>query len=382
MNIINYIFSTLRRFAVTAVFIVFAMLPSLPVVAQETTHDVAHEVVLQNEEQSIDIPKMIFGHIGDAYEWHFTSIDEHTHVSLPLPIIVYSHFSGWHCFLSSRFHHGHESYEGFYIAQSGPNEGKVVEIDSETGEEIRPIDFSLTKNAAALLLNSALLIVLVLYCARQYKRRSCTDPAPRGFIGVMEMLINMVYVDIIKSNIPQNVQRYSPYLLTAFFFIFFNNLLGLLPGSANLTGTIAVTCVLALCTFLMVNLFGNKEYWKEILLPDVPGWLKPLMALIEIFGLFTKPIALMIRLFANIMAGHTAILALFGVIFIAFKEGVGLGVPMTFLSVAFCIFLNVLELLVAFIQAYVFTMLSAVFIGMSQPMHHAHEEAHDSHLSQ
>ena len=133
---------------------------------------------------------------------------------------------------------------------------------------------------------------------------------------------------------------------------------------------------------LMVNLFGNKEYWKEILVPDVPGWLKPLMALIEIFGLFTKPIALMIRLFANIMAGHTAILALFGVIFIAFKEGVGLGVPMTFLSVAFCIFLNVLELLVAFIQAYVFTMLSAVFIGMSQPMHHAHEEAHDSHLSQ
>jgi F-type H+-transporting ATPase subunit a len=212
---------------------------------------------------------------------------------------------------------------------------------------------------------------MVLYCSRWYKRRRVEDEAPRGFVGMMEMMTQMIYNDVIKSNIPQHVQRYAPYLLTAFFFIFLNNLIGLIPGSANLTGNIAVTFVLACCTFLMINLFGNKEYWKDILLPDVPGWLKPIMAVIEIFGMFTKPIALMIRLFANIMAGHTAMLALFSVIFITASMGPVLCGSMSFLSIIFCIFMNCLELLVAFIQAYVFTMLSAVFIGLSQPVHSA-----------
>lgn len=322
----------------------------------------------EKEEGGLNISELIFGHIGDSYEWHFTNIGE-TSIAIPLPVIVYSQERGeWFFFSSARVEEG-ESYEGFYIAEEGTYSGKIVEKD-QTGNEIRPLDISLTKNACALLINSLLLISLVLYCARWYKDKTPSSDAPKGFVGIMEMMVTMVYDDIIKANIPVHVQRYAGYLLCAFFFIFFNNLIGLIPGSANLTGNIAITCVLAVCTFLMVNLFGNKEYWKEIFWADVPGPLKPIMAVIEFFGIFTKPVALMIRLFANIMAGHAALLALVSVIFITFSINAVLGGMMTPLAIVFCIFLDCLELLVAFIQAYVFTMLSAVFIGLSIPQHH------------
>lgn len=321
------------------------------------------------EEPQVDVSGMILGHIGDAYEWHFTTIGT-KHITLSLPIIVYSGERGWYCFSSARLHH-HNTYEGFYIASEGVYAGKVVEVID--GQEVRPIDISLTKNALALLINGVLLISIILYCARWYRRKTVDSPAPRGFVGLIEMLVQMIYNDVVKANIPQHIQRYAPYLLTVFFFIFINNLIGLIPGAANLTGNIAVTFVLAMFTFVMVNVFGNKEYWKEILLPDVPGWLKPIMAVIEIIGIFTKPTALMLRLFANIMAGHTALLALFSIIFITGTMGAMLNGSMTLLSLSFCIFMNCLECLVAFIQAYVFTMLSAVFIGLSQPQHHAEE---------
>ena len=259
--------------------------------------------------------EMIFGHIGDSYEWHFTKIGDKP-IAIPLPIIVYSHERGeWFFFSSSRVVEG-ETYNGFYIAKDGNYSGKLVEKGA-SGEEVRPLDISLTKNACALLINSLLLIILVLWCARWYKKH-----------------------------------------------------VGLIPGSANLTGNIAITLVLAFCTFLMVNLFANKEYWKEIFWADVPLWMKPVMAVVEFLGIFTKPIALMIRLFANIMAGHAALLALVSVIFITFSISSVLGGMMTPLTVLFCIFLDFLEVLVAFIQAYVFTMLSAVFIGLSQAHHH------------
>ncbi|MBQ2507923.1 MAG: F0F1 ATP synthase subunit A [Bacteroidaceae bacterium] len=312
--------------------------------------------------------EMIFGHIGDSYEWHFTNIGDKP-IAIPLPIIVYSHERGeWFFFSSSRVVEG-EAYNGFYIAKDGNYSGKLVEKGA-SGEEVRPLDISLTKNACALLINSLLLIILVLWCARWYKKKDKTSDAPKGFVGFMEMMVSMVYEDIIKANIPVHVQRYAPYLLCAFFFIFLNNLIGLIPGSANLTGNIAITLVLAFCTFLMVNLFANKEYWKEIFWADVPLWMKPVMAVVEFLGIFTKPIALMIRLFANIMAGHAALLALVSVIFITFSISSVLGGMMTPLTVLFCIFLDFLEVLVAFIQAYVFTMLSAVFIGLSQAHHH------------
>jgi F-type H+-transporting ATPase subunit a len=222
---------------------------------------------------------------------------------------------------------------------------------------------------------SLLLVLIVLGVARWYSNRSPSDPAPRGFVGAMEMMIVMVVDSVIKPNVGATYKKYTPYLLTVFFFIFFTNLMGLLPifpGGANVTGNIAVSLALALCTFIAVNLFGNKEYYKEIFWPDVPVWLKlpvPLMPIIELVGIVVKPFALTIRLFANILAGHTALLAFVSIIFVTMAVNTYIGSAMTAVSVFFTIFMNVLELLVAFIQAFVFTMLSSVFIGLSQPEH-------------
>ena len=329
----------------------------------------------QAKPEKIDMTSLILGHIGDSYEWHFCGEGENA-VAIPLPVLVYSKIRGEWFFFSFKHieeaEHHHELYEGFKLAETGEaNAGKIVELNPETGEWERPLDLSLTKNACGLFINATILICLILYCAKWYKQRKVEDVAPKGFVGLVEMMVSMVYNDIIKANIPQHVQRYSGYLLCAFFFIFLTNLIGLIPGSANLTGNIAITCVLAVCTFLFTNLGGNKEYWKEIFWADgMPVWLKPIMAVIEFFGLFTKPVALMIRLFANIMAGHAALLALIGVIFITAQIGAAINGIMTPLAVFFAIFLDCLELLVAFIQAYVFTMLSAVFIGLSVPKHH------------
>ncbi len=325
------------------------------------------------EESKVDVNEIVFGHIGDAYEWHITEIAGH-HISIPLPVIVKSS-TGWHAFLSSCFHEG--EHEGMYIASSGAYEGKIVERDA-TGAEIRPLDLSMTKNVVGLIINSALLVALILGCARWYKKHPVEEEAPKGVVGMVESLIVMIVDDVIKDCVGKDYRRYTPYLLTAFFFIFINNLMGLVPffpGGANITGNIAVTLVLALCTFIAVNVWGNKEYWKEIFWPDVPWWLKvpiPMMPVIELFGIFTKPFALMVRLFANIMAGHAVILSLMAVIFITASLGPVVNGTMSFVALAFGVFMTVLELLVAFIQAYVFTMLSAVFIGLSR-----HEEAHE-----
>lgn len=329
----------------------------------------------QEESSKIDMTSLILDHISDSYEWHFCGEGENA-VAIPLPVFVYSKVRGEWFFFSFKHieeaEHHHTTYEGFKLAEEGEaNEGKIVELNPATGEWERPLDLSLTKNAVGLFLNSIILICIVMYCANWYKKKRPEDTAPKGFVGLIEMMVTMVYNDIIKANIPQHVQRYSGYLLCAFFFIFLTNLIGLIPGSANLTGNIAITCVLACCTFLFTNIGGNKEYWKEIFWADgMPTWLKPIMAVIEFFGLFTKPVALMIRLFANIMAGHAALLALIGVIFITAQIGATINGIMTPLAVFFAIFLDCLELLVAFIQAYVFTMLSAVFIGLSVPKHH------------
>ena len=329
----------------------------------------------QEESSKIDMTSLILDHISDSYEWHFCGEGENA-VAIPLPVFVYSKVRGEWFFFSFKHieeaEHHHTTYEGFKLAEEGEaNEGKIVELNPATGEWERPLDLSLTKNAVGLFLNSIILICIVMYCANWYKKKKPEDTAQKRFVGLIEMMVSMVYNDIIKANIPQHVQRYSGYLLCAFFFIFLTNLIGLIPGSANLTGNIAITCVLACCTFLFTNIGGNKEYWKEIFWADgMPTWLKPIMAVIEFFGLFTKPVALMIRLFANIMAGHAALLALIGVIFITAQIGAAINGIMTPLAVFFAIFLDCLELLVAFIQAYVFTMLSAVFIGLSVPKHH------------
>ena len=323
------------------------------------------------EEGKVDAKEIVFHHIQDSYEWHITTCGD-THLTISLPIIVYSSETGWHVFSSSRLLHSEEAtYEGFRIATEGKYEGKVVEVNAQ-GEEIRPFDLSITKTVLSLFINSLMVIGIILFVARWYKKRGTDSPAPKGFVGFMEMFIMMIEEDVIKSCIGKDYKRYSPYLLTAFFFIFINNIMGLIPvfpGGGNVTGNIAVTLVMALCTFLAVNLFGTKEYWKEILWPEVPTWLKcplPIMPAIELFGIFTKPFALMIRLFANIMAGHSIILALTSIVFVTASMGPVISGSMTLVSVLFSIFMNCVEVLVAFIQAYVFTMLSAVFIGMSR----------------
>lgn len=335
--------------------------------ADSTTH-------IQVATEEFNIKEMILDHLADSYEWHIITIND-KHISLSLPVILYSKTSGFHIFSSSKFHHGHKSYQGFSIAHEGEYKGKIVETDS-AGNEVRPIDISITKNSFALIISSLLLIWLIMSVAKSYKRNPLESK--KGFIGAMEMLIISINDDVIKPSIGKGYERYAPYLLTVFFFIFINNLLGLIPifpGGANVTGNIAITMVLAIFTMLIVNFSGTKEYWKEIFWPDVPWWLKipiPVMPLIELIGVFTKPFALMIRLFANILAGHSIVLGLVGLIFVTVELGTAINTSMTAVSILFTVFINFVELLVAFIQAYVFILLSAVFIGLAKIEPHNH----------
>ena len=324
----------------------------------------------EQESGSFDMDEYLYGHVRDSYEWHITTVNGHP-VSIPLPVIVISkQGNGLHCFSSRHLEEG--EYEGFSIAPAGSKyENKIVE-HAPDGTEIRPWDFSITKNVAGLMINCALLLFIVLATARWYRRHDAREEAPKGGVGVMEMLVTMIENDVIKGCVGEDYKKYSPYLLTAFFFIFINNLMGIVPffpGGANITGNIAVTLVLALFTFFIVNIFGNKHYWKDILWPEVPTWLKvplPLMPMIEIIGMFTKPFSLMVRLFANILAGHFMILGVVAVIFLTAELGAALNGSLTVVAVLLGVFMDCLELLVAFIQAYVFTMLSAVFIGLSR----------------
>lgn len=327
-----------------------------------------------NDAAEIDVGEILFGHISDSYGWHITDWNGH-HVSIPLPCIVRSS-TGWHVFMSSKLEHGHE-YEGLFIAEEGRYEDKIVERGTG-GELVRPFDISITKNVASLMFTAVLLIIIVLSTARWYRKHdTAQEGAPGGFAGLMELMIMMVNDEIIKPSVGEkHYRQYAPYLLTAFFFIFVCNLLGLVPffpGGANVTGNIAVTMMMALFTFIAINVFADKHYWKEIFWPDVPLFLKfpiPIMQTIELFGVISKPFSLMVRLFANIMAGHMMVLGLVSVIFVTVKLGPVINGSMTVIAMIFGLVINCLELLVAFIQAYVFTMLSAVFIGM------AHQEEH------
>ena len=354
--------------------ILTALLLAVAVVGQGREITTSDSCPSRNDvNEDVDVGHILFGHIGDSYGWHLTDW-KGKHITIPLPCIVYSGSTGWHMFMSSKIEHGH-SYRGFELAEDGRYADKIVEVMPD-GTQVRPFDISITKNVASLIFTAILLISLVLYTRRWYARNDARDKAPGGITGLVEMLVMMVQDDIIKDAVGPEYRKYSPYLLTVFFFIFISNLLGIVPffpGGANVTGNIAVTMVLALCTFFTVNMFANKHYWKEILWPDVPLLLKfpiPLMQLIEIFGMFTKPFSLMVRLFANILAGHAMILGLVSVIFVTVKLGPVINGSMTVVTVLFGVFMDALELLVAYIQAYVFTMLSSVFIGMSRSAEH------------
>ena len=323
-----------------------------------------------HEGEELDIPEIVLEHLADAYEWHIASY-KGKHLSIPLPVIIRSKNTGqWH------FCTAHSLPDGFFLSEE--HHGKIYERLAD-GSEVRPLDLSITKAVMQIWIVVAILIIVFLSCARWYKKRDAKSDAPKGFVGMMEMLVTYLNDDLIRPSIGEkHYKQYAPYLLTVFFFILTCNLIGLIPifpAGANVTGNINITFFLALCTMLAINIFANKEYWKEIFWPDVPLFLKaypaPVMPVIELFGVFTKPFALMIRLFANMMAGHAVILSFTCVIFLGWTMGVGFGLGLNAFSIIMLLFMNLLEVLVAFVQAYVFTMLSAVFIGLAHKEHGA-----------
>ena len=326
-------------------------------------------------EEGFSPSDFIFDHILDSYEWHILSYDDF-HLSIPLPVIIYSDTKGLNIFMFNRFHHGHEDYKGFRFESHGENKGNIVEILDDGSTAPPRLDLSFSKNVLAIMFSLILMLWVFLSVAKAYSRRP--DKAPTGMQNLMEPIILFIRDDIARPSIGEHkYEKFMPFLLTVFFFIWFNNMIGLIPifpGGANVTGNISVTMVLALFTFVIITINGNRNYWQHIFnMPGVPWWIKypvPLMPVIELIGMMTKPFVLMIRLFANITAGHIIVLGFFSLIFIFGEMSVGLGLGVSVLSLAFTIFMTMLELLVALIQAYVFTLLSAIYFSMATEEHH------------
>lgn len=332
----------------------------------------------QHNSPKFNATDFIFDHIGDSFEWHIFTANHH-HYSIPLPIILYSKNSGFHFFFSSEFHSPDGSFNGFRIEHEGKYKGKIVELNSSgdiNEQNPLPLNFSLTKNAVSVIFVCVLLCWIFISIANKYKRN--VNVAPTGLQNLFEPIILFVKNEIAIPSIGERKHiRFMPFLLTIFFFIWITNLLGLIPifpGGANVTGNIAVTLGLALFTFIVVNINGNRHYWKDIVnAPGVPWFLKlpiPIMPLVELMGIFIKPFVLMVRLFANILAGHMVAIVFMSLIFIFAAMKIWLGYVAAPISILFSVFMTVLELLVALIQAYVFTLLTAIYIGMATAEHH------------
>lgn len=346
----------------------FLML-STTVFASHSTSEESHS------EGKLDIKSEIFGHIRDSYDWHFFSIGEGhdaTHVSIPLPVILINTDRGsFDFFLSSKFHHGHEEYNAYKL---NTETGKIESTDGTNF-----YDISITKNVVSMLLSILILWFLLTGVAKKYKQNGI-NKAPTGWQNALEPVIGFIQDTVAKPYLGKHYMKYMPLLLTLFFFIWINNLLGLIPGGANLTGNIAVTLVLSLVFFVVMLFNSNANFWGHIFNPPgVPGWVKVILIPIEILSnLLIKPAALAIRLFANIFAGHTIILSIILLIFIFAGLSKVAGIAFIPVSVGFTIFMFFLELLVAAIQAFIFTNLTAVFISQAIEEHHheTHEETH------
>lgn len=327
----------------TVFFVVFAGFSNLLIANEEGTKG-----------EEINMSDVIIHHVMDDHQWHFTD-----HLVLPLPIIVYSAEKGLDIFSSSNFfneHHKEIEYNGYRLEHN-----HILLADS--GKAV--LDLSITKNVAMLLINAGLLLFVFLSVAKSYKKN--TGKAPKGMQSFLEPIVVFVRDEIVKPNIGNKYERYLPYLLTLFFFILFGNLLGLLPGAGNLTGNIAITMTLAVLTFLITNLSGNKNYWSHIFwTPGVPLVLRIIILPVEVIGIVTKPFSLMIRLFAAITAGHIVLLSLLGLTFMFHSYIVGV------VSSVFVMIITLIELLVAGIQAYVFTMFTSLYIGMATEEHEHH----------
>ncbi|MBZ9652685.1 F0F1 ATP synthase subunit A [Psychroflexus montanilacus] len=361
--------ATHKSSKITVALLLILVLNSFSSFAQIDTEEVI--------DQSFNPTEMIMHHISDSHGWHFFGEGEDS-FTLPLPVILWTD-KGLTGFMSSEFHH---DVEGEYVVESNGqnfvnyhekiyvlNEGEeALEFDEETHAALnanRPFDISVTKNVASMLVSVLLMFVLFIGLARHYKK---SKAAPKGFKNILETLVIFVRDEIARPQIGEKkFMKFMPFLLTVFFFIWISNLMGLLPGAANVTGNISITIALGLFTLALILVNGNKDYWQHVFwMPGIPTFVKPILAVVEILGVFIKPIALMIRLFANITAGHIIILSLIGLIFILETAGVA------FISVPFALFITVLELLVAFLQAFIFTMLSALFIGMAVQEHEHH----------
>ena len=333
------------------------------------------------EEEAFDAGPFIIEHVIDSYGWHICGEGDKS-VTIPLPIIL---FDDGHAvvFLSNKLHHGEAAYNGYAMGW-GENKGRIVKLEGDLYSEytghleegtsypchVCKWDISITKNVCALLISLILISCIFLSVAKRYREHP--DEAPSGLQAFVEPVIVFIQDEVITPSLGKNSNKYAPYLLTLFFFIFLNNIMGIIPifpGGANLTGNIAVTGILALITFFVTTFSSGKEYWKDIFnTPGVPWWLKfplPIMPLVETIGIFTKPFVLMVRLFANITAGHIITLAFVSLIFIFGQMNPAIGWAVSPVSVFFYIFMGLMELLVAFIQAFVFTLLSAMYIGMA-----------------
>lgn len=346
----------------------------------------------KSDQEKFNPSETIVHHVLDDHIWHF--FDGH-YGTLYLPIIVYSSEKGFDIFSSKNFyddHHNLVEYKGYsldhglhIVGEHGGDKGHDDHSsdgdhdshanDDDHGEHSDSeghaeeggflLDLSITKNVLTLLINALILFIVFRAVAKGYKKNA--GKAPKGIQAVFEPIIIYLRDEVIKPNIGNNYEKYLPYLLTLFFFILFGNIIGLLPGAANMTGNIAVTLVMALFTFIITNVKGNKGYWGHIFLaPGVPIALKPLIVLVEIIGIFTKPISLTVRLFVAITAGHIVMLSLISLAFIFGSIAVGAA------SSLIVLFINLIEILVAGIQAYVFTMFSALYIGLATADHDEH----------
>ena len=351
-----------------AVFSLFFFLFSVPAFAGEG----------EGAESKFDPGKEMLDHIADAHEFHFFTIkkeDGHDfHATLPLPVILYSPQKGFDFFMSSKFHHGEEIHNGYKLEG---HDIVPVKEDGSIDETVTVYDFSFTKNVVQMFLALIVLFLILTSMAKKYKTGQGVTSAPKGLQNAIEPVIMFIRDDVAKPNLSHSYKKYLPYLLTVFFFILINSLFGLLPGSANVTGNIAFTAVMGIISFLVILFSTNRHFWGHIVwFPGVPVLVKILMFPVELMGVFTKPFALIIRLFANMTAGHIIILSFVSLIFIFTEMAKTAGVAFTPVSIAFAVFIYVIEILVAFIQAYIFTNLTAVFISQAIGDHHFEEDVH------
>jgi F-type H+-transporting ATPase subunit a len=353
-----------------AVFSFFLLVFSPIVQAQDPAHEAGHETTNAAhgaEEEKLDPAKIIMDHIKDAHEFHFFTVGDF-HATIPLPVILYSPTKGWSMFSASRFEHGHATYNGYKITDG--------DISAEDGSKV--YDFSLTKNVVQMFIALTLLVLLMTGIARKYKNGLGVTTAPTGWQNAIEPVITFVRDDVAKPNLGHKWQKYLPYLLTVFFFILINNIFGLIPGSANVTGNTAFTAVMGIISAIVILASTNGHFWKHILWPPgVPFLVKLILIPVELAGvLIIKPAALIIRLFANMVAGHIIILSFISLIFIFGAMNKGAGWGFSPVSILFTVFIYFIEILVAFIQAFIFTNLTAVFIGQAFEGEHEHEH-HD-----